>query len=220
MMFTHQPLVKLNIERIDSPLGRRYKTDTGQLFESVTTWLSRTKDDDYLIEWRERIGEKEADKITRRAAGRGTRLHENVERYLKNEVVKLSEMSMFDRALFKPFTNALNNHVNNIKAIEYPLYSLALRLAGTVDCIAEYDGVLSIIDFKTAKARKNKEDISSYFLQTSIYSYMVEELYGIKIDKMVIIMALDYENKVQIFEESRKIWRPELVRLIKEYPPK
>lgn len=219
-MFTHQPLVKLNIERIDSPLGRRYKTDTGQLFESVTTWLSRTKDDDYLIEWRERIGEKEADKITRRAAGRGTRLHENVERYLKNEVVKLSEMSMFDRALFKPFTNALNNHVNNIKAIEYPLYSLALRLAGTVDCIAEYDGVLSIIDFKTAKARKNKEDISSYFLQTSIYSYMVEELYGIKIDKMVIIMALDYENKVQIFEESRKIWRPELVRLIKEYPPK
>lgn len=219
-MFLHKPLNKIELTRIDSPDGRKYLTPEGKHYESVTTWLGRIKDDTWIKEWKDRVGEKEADKITKRASNRGTRLHESVERYINNESVDIAEMHMFDKILFEPFTKVLDEHVNHIKALEYKLYSNTLKLAGTVDCVAEFDNVLSIIDFKTSKNKKDKEDIDSYFLQTSIYSYMIEELYGIKIDKLVIIMSLDYEGKVQIFEESRRRWSKKLVSLIKTYPPK
>jgi genome maintenance exonuclease 1 len=127
---------------------------------------------------------------------------------------------MLDRGLFNPFSKVLDLHVNNVRALEYPLYSDTLKLAGTVDCVAEYDGVISLIDFKTAKARKNKEDITNYFLQTTIYSFMIQELYGIKIENLVIIMGLDWEDKVQIFKESRKNWIPLLTETLKSIKPK
>ena len=127
---------------------------------------------------------------------------------------------MLDGMLFKPLAKKADDYINNVRALEYPLYSDAMRLAGTVDCVAEYEGVLSLIDFKTSKNRKSKEDITSYFLQTSIYSLMIQEMYGIKIDKLVILMAIDNENKVLVFEESRKNWFNLLVKKLKEFPPK
>jgi len=181
--------------------------------------LGRSSDKSYLKEWRDRIGDAEADKITKRASDRGTRLHNNAEQYLLNERIDVAGMSMLDKSLFAPFSKVLDVHVDNLRAMEYPLYSNTLKLAGTVDLVAEYDGVLSLIDFKTSKNRKNKEDIDDYFIQTLIYSLMVEEMYGIKIQQLVILIALDYENKVQLFIEERKNYVNKLLDRIKLYPP-
>jgi genome maintenance exonuclease 1 len=218
--FSHEFLPKYEIRRIDSPNGRKYLTPDGNSYESVTSYLGRIEDNSWLDEWRKNVGEKEANKITKRASDRGTNLHNNVEQYLLNNEVNVSTMSMLDRGLFNPFSKVLDLHVNNVRALEYPLYSDTLKLAGTVDCVAEYDGVISLIDFKTAKARKNKEDITNYFLQTTIYSFMIQELYGIKIENLVIIMGLDWEDKVQIFKESRKNWIPLLTETLKSIKPK
>lgn len=218
MSFKHVPLEKIILSRIESDNGRKYLTPDGKQYESVTTWLSRITDKTWLEDWKKNIGTEEADKILKRAAKRGTLLHENVERYLKNETVK--SLSVLDKLLFVPLTKVLDEHIDNIFALEYPLYSNIMKLAGTVDCVAEYDGTLSVIDFKTSRNRKDKSDIHSYFLQTCIYSLMIQELYGLKIDKLVILMAIDNENKVLIFEESRKNWITNLITNLKEYPPK
>jgi genome maintenance exonuclease 1 len=220
VIFSHALLPKYEIHRIDSPNGRKYLTPDGNSYESVTSYLGRIEDNSWLDEWRKNVGEKEANKITKRASDRGTNLHNNAEQYLLNNEVNVSTMSMLDRGLFIPFSKVLDLHVNNVRALEYPLYSDTLKLAGTVDCVAEYDGVISLIDFKTAKARKNKEDITNYFLQTTIYSFMIQELYGIKIENLVIIMGLDWEDKVQIFKESRKNWIPLLTETLKSIKPK
>ncbi len=217
MTFIHNFLPSKELIRIDSTEGRTYKTDTGNCYESVTSWLGRSSDHSYIDEWKARIGEEEARKITTRATNRGTTLHENVEMFLRNNTV--TPNSMLDKSLFAPFAVILTEHVNNIRALETKLYSDILKLAGTVDCLAEYDGVLSLIDFKTSKARKNKEDIDNYFIQCTIYSLMIEELYGVKADQIVVLIAVDYENKVQMFKESRKDWIKKLVARIKEVPP-
>ena len=218
MSFTHEWLDRHSIIRIDNPTGRKYETPEGNKYESVTTWLGRIQDSSWIEEWKNAIGEEEAEKIVRRAATRGTVLHEGVERHLRNEVV--TGLNMLDRIRWVAMTKVLNKKVNRILALEYPLYSNALRLAGTVDCVAYFEGVLSIIDFKTSKNRKDKADIDSYFLQCAIYSYMIEELYKIKIDKLVILMALDNEDKVQVFEDSRKNWSKRLIQELKKNPPK
>lgn len=219
MIFSHEPLDGFNIERIDSENGRTYLTPEGNQYDSVTTWLGKISDKDWIKEWYARVGEIEAKTITKRASERGTRLHNNVEKYLKNEEINIADLSMLDKSLFKPFAAHLDTHVNNIKAIEYPLYSDVLRLAGTIDLCAEYDKVLSTIDFKTAKKRKNKEDILNYFLQCTIYAIMLAERYNIKANKIVIIIALDYEYRVQIFEDNAKNWIAPLMKLLKDNPP-
>lgn len=219
MTFTHDFLQRHEITRIDSPNGRKYQTPSGDRFESVTTWLGRSSDKSYLKEWRDRIGDAEADKITKRASERGTRLHNNAEQYLLNERIDVGAMSMLDKSLFVPFSKVLDEHVDNLRAMEYPLYSNTLKLAGTVDLVAWYDGVLSLIDFKTSKNRKSKEDIDDYFIQTLIYSLMVEEMYGIRIKQLVIMIALDYENKVQLFVENRSHYVDKLLERVNAFPP-
>lgn len=219
MIFNHVWLPEQQLDRIDSPDGRKYKTSTGEKYESVTSWLGRIQDQTWLNEWKLRVGEAEAKRISSRAAARGTTLHSNVEAHLRNHVVNLNELTMLDKSLFVPFVKCLNEHVTDIRILEGKLYSHGIRLAGTVDCVASYDDTLSVIDFKTSKSMKNKEDIDNYFLQCSLYSYMIEELYSIKIDQLVVLIAVDYENKVQVFKESRKNWSTMLISKLKETPP-
>lgn len=219
-MFEHDWLPKLEIERLDYPDGRKYQTPEGNQYESVTSWLSRTEDKSWLLEWKARVGEAEASRISQMATKRGTALHENVESYLMNQEVNTSTMSILDKSLFVPFASHLMKHITKVKALEYPLYSDILRLAGTVDLCAEYNGAISTIDFKTSKAMKRKEDISNYFLQASIYAIMLSERYKIRANKLIIIIAVDYANKVQVFEDDAKIWLPILLKRLKEFPPK
>jgi len=218
--FSLNLLPKFEINRIDSPNGRRYETPSGELYESVTTWLGRSEDNSWVEEWKNNVGYEVAEKITKQAANRGTRLHETFEQYLLNNPVDISSMSLLDRMRFVPFKKVLDEHVSNIRGLELKLYSHSLRMAGTTDCVADYDGKLSIIDFKTSKRRKKKEDITSYFLQCLIYSIMVEERYGLKVNNIVILMAIDGEQRTDVFQSTRKEWVSELMTRLRANPPR
>lgn len=170
--------------------GRVYKTPTGN-FPSVTTVLSITSKE-AIKAWRDRIGHEEADKITKFATDRGTSVHEYCERYLEGDLTLLEEkFSPITLTNFKDIKDILDKHVDNIHYIEAPLYSNFLKVAGRVDLIAEFDGKLSIIDFKTARKEKQVEHITNYFYQTACYAVMYEELTGIPINNCVIIISQD-----------------------------
>ena len=135
--FNHNLLPQFELNRIDSPTGRRYVLPDNTSYESVTTWLSRTSDNTWLEEWRAR--EPNADKIVERASKRGTALHENAESFLMNKEVNVSSLNLIDKSLFIPLSKVLIDRVDNIRAVEYQLYSHSLKLAGTVDLVADFD---------------------------------------------------------------------------------
>jgi genome maintenance exonuclease 1 len=196
--FIHHEFSKL--ERIDSPEGRLYKTPSGKAYPSVTT-VTGLHSQKSIMEWRKKVGEEASNAISSRAAGRGTRIHSLCESYLLGEHV---EADMFDQEVFSSLKPHLDL-IDNIHALETPLFSHHLEVAGTVDCIAEYNGKLSVIDFKTSSKLKNRDWIHGYFMQTSAYAVMFEELTGIPIGRLVIIIGVDNEEP-QIFEEKRDTW--------------
>ena len=199
------------LERIESPEGRLYKTPSGRAYPSVTT-VTGLHSKQSIMEWRKKVGEEEANRISSRAAGRGTRIHQLCEDYLLG---KHAEPDIFDKEIFGSILPHLEK-INNIHALESPLYSHHLEVAGTVDCIAEYDGKLAVIDFKTSSKVKQRDWIHGYFMQTSAYAVAFEELTGIPVSRMIIIMGVDNENP-QIFTEQRDDWIGEFKDLRKEY---
>jgi len=189
--------------------GKRfYKTPEGLLYPSVTTITSQ-HGKDKIIEWRKRVGEEEANRISTRASNRGTKVHKICENYLNNEEdyartnpAHIHKTMPDTIAMFKSLQPLLDEHVNNIHALEIPLYSHHLKVAGRVDCIAEYDGKLSIIDFKTSGKLKEESWIKGYFMQCSAYAVMYEERTGIPVSQIVIMIAVDSEYP-QVFIKKR-----------------
>jgi hypothetical protein len=189
--------------------GKRfYKTPEGLLYPSVTTITSQ-HGKDKILEWRKRVGEEEANRISTRASNRGTKVHKICENYLNNEEdyartnpAHIHKTMPDTIAMFKSLQPLLDEHVNNIHALEIPLYSHHLRVAGRVDCIAEYDGKLSIIDFKTSSKLKDESWIKGYFMQCSAYAVMYEERTGIPVSQIVIMIAVDSEHP-QVFIKKR-----------------
>lgn len=180
--------------------GRTYLTPTGNKYPSVTTITSFYTAAD-IQAWRKRVGEGEANKVSRRASKRGSSFHSLCEDYLKKGEYNAS---IFDQEMFNSVIPSLDK-INNIHCIETGLYSHHLEVAGTVDCIAEYDGVLHVIDFKTSLKPKHKEWISSYFMQASSYAVMFEELTGINVPRIMVIVGVD-NHEPQIFQEKRNDW--------------
>ena len=189
--------------------GKRfYKTPEGLLYPSVTTITSQ-HGKDKIIEWRKRVGEEEANRISTKASNRGTKVHKICENYLNNEEdyartnpAHINKTMPDTIAMFKSLQPLLDEHVNNIHALEIPLYSHHLKVAGRVDCIAEYDGKLSIIDFKTSGKLKEESWIKGYFMQCSAYAVMYEERTGIPVSQIVIMIAVDSEYP-QVFIKKR-----------------
>ena len=172
--------------------------------KSVTSILSEKLSKDFILEWRKRVGEEEANKISTQAARRGTAVHNIAERYVLNEETYYSSNEMpINVESFKPIKNILDNHVDNVLGVELPLCSKALGCAGRTDLVAQYDGVTSIIDFKTSKKLKKAEWIESYFLQSTIYSMMFEKIYAISVPRIVIIITVDNEKTPQTFVMER-----------------
>jgi len=193
---------------------RYYVTPEGKKLPSVTTVVGAQKKQ-AIMEWRQRVGEEVANKISKHATSRGTNMHTLCEYYLNNEpkppgVVMPDAKEMF--ISIKPYLNK----INNIHYQEVGLWSSQLGLAGRVDCIGEYEGKLSVIDFKTSKKIKNREDILDYFWQCTAYALMYEELIGTPIDDLVIIMAVDNEQPM-IFKEKTQDHIEGLVRAIDYY---
>lgn len=192
--------------------GFRYYDTPDGLFPSITTVLGYGSES-YLSDWRERVGEAEANKITRQACNRGTRLHKFCEDYLQNK--ELEFKTPFDKFLFLSIKRYLDQ-INDIYAQEAPLYSKKLGIAGTVDCVGAFDGVLSIIDFKTSADIKQKGWIESYFMQTTAYAGMWFERTGVAIKQLVIIIATE-SGDGQVFIETPGKWSKQLIEKIEYF---
>jgi hypothetical protein len=211
-MFTHVDLNLPNLQRETVDGVRYYKVpDNDELIKLVSiTSVTSHKNKKFFAEWRKRVGEEKADKITRQATSRGTDMHSLVEDYLHNR--NLSEVQPLSEFLFKIAKPELNK-INNIHALEGSLYSKVLGIAGTVDCIAEYNGELAIIDFKTSKKPKPVDWIEHYFVQCMAYGCMLYELTGISIKKLVIIMSCE-NGECVVYEEYDK---SKYIKLLTEY---
>ena len=212
-MFKHVDLSlpKLTRETID---GVRYYSvpDEEELLKLVSiTSVTSHFNKDIFVNWRKRVGNEEADRITKAATTRGTDMHTLTEHYLKNDQV-LPEVPPISDFLFKISKGELNK-IDNIHSLEGALYSKQLGIAGTVDCIAEYDGELSIIDFKTSKKPKPKKWIEHYFVQAMAYGCMLYELKNISIKKLVIIMACE-NGECVVYEEYNKA---KYIKLLDKY---
>jgi genome maintenance exonuclease 1 len=214
MTFIYCPPKDLvDLESKTFPDGKRYyTTPDGVKLPSVTTVLG-AKSKQAIMEWRDRVGHDVANAISKKATGRGTNVHTLCERYLNNE--PLGNIMPDAKEMFLPLKPILNR-INNIHYQECALWSVGIGMAGRVDCIGEFDGVLSVIDFKTSRRVKKKEDIDSYFAQCVAYACMYEEMIGVGIDQIVIIMAVE-DSEPLVFIEKTSDHLNTLLEYIKFY---
>ena len=181
---------------------RLYETPDGSFYPSVTT-ITGQMTKKAITEWRARVGEKEANRVSKAASSRGTSIHKLCEQYVLNKMDDVSVMPS-NKEMFDAMSNHLRDHVDNIHGVESFLYSDFLRTAGQVDCIAEYDNVLSVIDFKTSKKKKPEAWIQNYFVQAAAYSFMFEERTNIQIPQLVIMIGVDGDDEPQVFTKNTK----------------
>ena len=216
-MFNHMDvdLPTHTLSRITENNKRFYLTPDGGKYPSITTvlgWFSAKG----IMEWRKRVGAAEANKITTQASRSGTSVHQMAEDHLNNIEWKNEKTMPYDIESFLKIKPTLDERVNNIYAQEKPLYSDHLGVAGRVDCVAEFDGKPSIIDYKTSRKTKKKEWIHAYFMQECFYAIAWEERTGIPITQLVTIISVD-DAEPQVFIEHRDNWDKELVQVIQQY---
>jgi genome maintenance exonuclease 1 len=199
-MFTYCPPLELtDLKSQTFPDGKRYYTlPDGSRLPSVTTVIGAKKKQS-IMEWRKRVGDEVANKISRQATSRGTNVHTLCERYLRNE--PLGQIMPDALEMFKSIKPELHK-INNIHYQEQALWSKNIGMAGRVDLIGEWQGKLSVIDFKTSKKIKKRDDILDYFAQCTAYSCMYEELVGNPIDQLVIVMAVENEKPLIFIEKT------------------
>lgn len=207
-----------NLKRETLATGKRhYITPDGNKYPSVTTVLG-AKEKQAIVDWRNSLGQAKADKETQRAADRGSATHELIEKYLKNE-----PYPDFTRGYKPEYVARFNqlklrlNKINNIRAQEAALYSDTLKLAGTVDCVAEYEGRLAIVDFKTANNNKSKEMIEDYFLQCTAYAIMWHELTDEPIENITVLISVEKGMVPMVFNETIDKYVAPLLKRVNEY---
>lgn len=212
-MFNHVKLDLPKLERETIDGVRYYKVPKEEELLKLVSITSVTShfNKEIFVKWRKKVGDEEADRVTRKATSRGTDMHTLVENHLHN-VETLPQVQPLSEMLFNIAKPALKR-INNIYALEGSLYSQFLGIAGTVDCIAEFDGELSIIDFKTSKKPKPREWIDNYFVQCCAYACMLHELTGLSVKKFVIIMSCE-NGEVEVYEERDK---EKYIRLLTQY---
>ena len=210
--FEHTPT---ELEVLDLPVkqvnGQRYyESPNGKFLPSVTTvtgWDKRQ----FFAEWR-----KQNEKESKRVLTRGNDFHELIELYIKNEdVSEYTLKNMMSQLLFEQIKSTLHN-IDNIYAQEMALWGDIVPLAGRLDCLAEYNGKLSVIDFKASTKKKKKQDIHNYFLQATAYALMWQERTGMKIDNFAILISCE-SGEVQVFEGNPKDYTKDLFDCINSY---
>jgi len=194
--------------------GRRYFVE-GNAYPSVTTVIGEKKKKS-IIEWRRKVGEDEANKISKRATTRGNKCHKLAEDYLSNKPLDRYRDDVLSLGLFHQIRPYIDR-INNIHALEESLYSHTLRLAGRVDCIAEYDEELAIIDFKTSTKFKREEWIQDYFSQETAYAIMFQELTGLKVKQLVTIIAVETGTPQVFVKKDILTYVPKLKEYIDYY---
>ena len=207
--FLHKPIEidnKLKEVTID---GKRFYETPGGVFPSVTSVVGWDKQN-FFAEWRRKNPEE-----SRRVLARGTKLHSLIESYLNNEILDFDNMLPNFKVLFNQIKPELDK-IQNIVAIETPLWSKTLGLAGRTDCIAEYDGKLSIIDFKASSKEKRKQDVESYFTQATAYALMFQERTGIIVENFAILISCE-DGLTQVFQNKPIKYVKKLKNVIVSY---
>jgi genome maintenance exonuclease 1 len=216
-VFEHQFYEFEQLEAIMVEGKRYYKLPDGSLAMSVTTVLGSALDKTGLMEWRKRVGEEEANRISTQAATRGTAIHLLAERYLLNEDRWARDAMPSNIFSFNEIRPILDANIGKIYAIEAPLYSIGLRAAGRSDCIADWNGVPSIIDFKTSRRPKEEKWIESYFLQATTYAMMMEERTGLAVKQFAIVIAVDGAEP-QVFVKDIAPYRDRVLQIFQDRP--
>ena len=197
--------------------GRVYVTSAGNVYPSITSILGRQPKPG-IEEWRKKVGAKEANKIMKESSELGTMVHNLCEQYLYN--IPLAEspdevVSVFNRLRF------LLGNIDKIYGLELPLHSDVLKVAGTADCVAEYNGVLSVIDFKTSRKAKREDWIEDYFIQAFFYAAAFFEMTGALPEQIVILIAVRDSFEIQVFKKpisELDIYIDKLLKIMKRYP--
>jgi len=216
MIFTHHNFLgELELEKKETNGIRLYNLPDGQWVPSITS-VTSFYNRQIFVKWRERVGLEEANRITKRATARGTDFHQVCQDYLENKELNWNDYQPLTKFMFYHLKPELDK-INNIHAIERTLYSEYLGLAGRVDCIAEYDGELAVIDFKTSDKIKPEEWIENYFVQETFYAAAYYELTG-KVVKKLITLMVTPSGEVKVFDKRNKDdYIRLLVRYIKEF---
>ena len=190
---------------------------SGEKYKSITTVLSHYGKQ-AIYEWRQSVGEERANEISRKAANRGTKVHKICEDYLNNEITELKMQMMMPnlKELFFKIRPIIDTNVGRIYSQEQALYSDEYRIAGRVDLIAEWNGKLAVIDFKTSSKQKDEEHIQNYFMQCTAYALMFAERTGMWIDDIVVLIATE-EGPAQVFERQIHDYRQPLIEMIDKY---
>ena len=210
------------IESVTSDDGRIYKVPGTEGYASITTILGATKPQseiDSLERWRKRVGDVEANNILKDAGDRGTLLHNMCESFIKNEFDNNFDITSNSYALFKQVYPSLSKDIDNIHGIECCLYSHKLKTAGRTDLVAFYKGKLSIIDFKTTRKRKEAHWITNYYIQEAGYAIMFYEMFGLKVEQLVTIMACDndFYGNADIFIADPNEYYESFVKRVIDY---
>ena len=212
------PELQFELKQINEEAGRKYSTPEGKFYPSVTTVLDYSTDKSFLIEWRSRVGEEEANRIVKKSTSRGTKLHKICEKYLLNELTEFKIKTLMPdiKDFFLQLRPHIDKNVGDVYGLEQPLYSDRLKIAGTTDCIAEWNGILSVIDYKNARRIKEEEEIQNYFIQCATYAEMFEDLTKRPVNQIVVAIAND-DGKPQIFVREKHKYITNLNSMIERY---
>jgi hypothetical protein len=205
--FTYQPLHDYDLQTVTIG-GKRFYDVDGEYLPSVTTVLSSLSKEG-IEEWRKKVGEEKAEQIMRAAANRGTLAHKMWEEYLRNDPNYGVGVMPTSILLFKQLQPWLDRNIDFLYGNEIPLFSKSLRTAGRCDAVASVNGRPAIIDFKTSSKVKKQEYIKNYYLQCTVYSMMVEEMYGIVVEDAYILIAVE-GDKPQSFPFKTKKYKEEV----------
>ena len=215
-MFVHNEVSVPELSTKNINRKRFYQTPDGKLYPSITTVLNKKKMEG-ISEWRKKVGEDVANYIARTAANRGTKVHHMCEDFLNNNFdEEVHKKNFLPYVLFSQLKPTLMQKVNNILAQECGLYTNKYKVAGRVDCIAEYNGVPSINDFKTSTKERNDDWNESYYIQASAYAEMFEERTGIAINQIVILVVTE-DGVVQEFVKDKGEYIPKLIEAIDDF---
>jgi genome maintenance exonuclease 1 len=220
MPFEHVKLSELNFDlnAVTTDSGRRYSTPDGKVYPSITTVLSHSTDKTHIFEWRKRVGAEAANKITAKSSSRGTKLHTVCENYVMNELneMKIQTMMPDIKDFFMQLKPLMDQHMGKVYGTEQALFSHRLRLAGRTDCIAEWNGKLSIIDYKNSIREKTESGILNYFIQGTGYAEMFEDITSMPVEQVVVLIANE-AGKPQMFVKNKSDYIQNLHQYIDNY---
>jgi genome maintenance exonuclease 1 len=214
MKFKHDLVELFDLKTVTSNGKRFYVTPDGNRYPSVTT-ITGLLSKEAIQAWRKRVGEAEANKITKAATNRGNKVHKLAEMYLSNKPITEEGTPLIEK-MFEQLIGVLDANVGSIKAIEAPLYSDSLKVGGRVDLVSEWDGTLSVIDFKTSTKPKKEHWIDGYFMQSAAYAVMFEERTQIPVSQIVIAIAVEHHSP-QVFIRQRDDFTEQFKKLRKTF---